>query len=102
MDAASVFLAFAVAFAFCIQNVCFKLEYSCFIVCWISALRQSEPVTLYTPSFFRFPSHLGYHRALDRTPVLYSQFSLIIYFIKMLLSHKLKIRTKSFGDENTF
>ena len=30
--------------------------------------------------FFRFPSHLGHHRALREFPVLYSRFSLVIYF----------------------
>ena len=29
----------------------------------------------------RFPSHLGHHRALVEFPVLYSRFSLVIYFI---------------------
>ena len=28
-----------------------------------------------------FPSHLGRHRALSRLPVLYSRFSLVIYFM---------------------
>jgi len=29
----------------------------------------------------RFPSHLGHHRALIEFPVLYSRFSLVIYFL---------------------
>ena len=35
----------------------------------------------YIPSFFGFPSHLGHHSALSRVPVLYSMFSLVVYFI---------------------
>ena len=34
--------------------------------------------TYICPSF-RFPSHLGHHRALRRVPLLYSRFSLVIY-----------------------
>ena len=35
---------------------------------------------MYIP-FLRFPSYLGHHRALSRGPMLYSRFSLVIYFI---------------------
>ena len=49
-----------------------------FLLC--SKVNQSY-VYIYT-LFLRFPSHLGQHRALSRVPcVLYSRFSLVIYFI---------------------
>ena len=33
------------------------------------------------PCFFGFPSHLSHHRALNRVPMPYSRFSLVICFI---------------------
>ena len=33
------------------------------------------------PLFFGFPARLGHHRALNRSPVLYSSFWLVMYFI---------------------
>ena len=33
------------------------------------------------PLLLGFPSHLGHHRALSRVHVLYSRFSLVIYFM---------------------
>ena len=78
----SVFLALHVV-CFCISKKWLFLNWNivasqhCVSFCcttkWISE-------TLY-PLFFRFPSHLGHHRSLNRIPVLYSQFSWIIYFI---------------------
>ena len=35
--------------------------------------------------FLRFPSHLGYHRAQNKDPVLYSRFSLSIRYRYILL-----------------
>ena len=51
----------------------------------VSAVQQSKSalhIYIYIyPLFFGFPSHLGHHRASSTVPVLYSRFSLIIYFI---------------------
>ena len=38
------------------------------------------------PHLFGFPSHLGHYRALNRVSVLYSMFSLVIYFIHSITS----------------
>ena len=55
------------------------LVFSCFTMsCWF-LLHRSESAVHISP-LFRFPSHLGHHRALIELPVLYSRFSLVICF----------------------
>ena len=56
-----------------------------------------------SPLFFGFPSHLGHHRALSRVfPELYSQFSLIIYFIHSISSVYMSIPISQFIPPSSF
>ena len=54
------------------------------LCCVVSTAEQSESVVcvhVCVPLFFGFPARLGHHRALNRSPVLYSSFWLVMYFI---------------------
>ena len=61
----------------------FRLEYSCFtMLCWFLLHSKLNQLYIYIyVLFFRFPSHLGHHRALSGVPCANSRFSLVIYVI---------------------
>ena len=63
--------------------ICIYIVASQCCVMIFSAVHQSElMIYIYTyPLCFGFPFHLGHRREVSRLPVLYSRFSLVIYFI---------------------
>ena len=52
------------------------------MLCWFLLYSKMNQLYVYIyPSFFGFPSHFSHHRALNRVPMLYSRFSLVICLI---------------------
>ena len=63
----------------------------------VSTVQQSESaICIHISPFLGFPSHLGHHRALSRVPVLYSRFSLVIYFMHSINSVYMSIPISQF------
>ena len=79
------------------------LAYSCFtMLCYFLLYKVNQSPIYMCPLIFGFPSHLGHHRALSRgstvysLPVLYSIFSLVIYFIHSIDTECMSISVSQF------